>query len=189
MFYQGDELKGTSIDTKKCTSGINKQIHRINETGDITFVKTGLEHSYQTIPKLVLSGYKSPRFYHDKKGEYGVIGNDQHFILGSNLNKVEDYFKTKLSALLLTNIKYRQKFIEPNYYPDVRTIPIDKITDESLADYFGFTKEEREAIEATEYPKREYKFKEITCADLKGEKEEPKEGGSFFNKTRKHRRT
>lgn len=54
----------------------------------------------------------------------------------------------------------------------VRKIKLDTITDETLADYFGFTKEEREAINATEYPKREYKFKEITCAELKGEKAE-----------------
>jgi hypothetical protein len=100
------------------------------------------------------------------------------------LNKLEDYFKTKLSALLLANIKYRMKFIDPKYYPDIRSLPIEKITDETLADYFGFTKEEREAINATEYPKREYKFKEITCAELK--KEKASEGGSTqFNKTRK----
>jgi hypothetical protein len=41
-----------------------------------------------------------------------------------------------------------------------------------LADYFGFTKDERAAIEAIEYPKLEYKFQEITCAQLKGDKAE-----------------
>ena len=71
----------------------------------------------------------------------------------------------------------------------MRTLPLEKITDETLADYFGFTKEEREAINATVYPKREYKFKEITCAQLKGEKVE-QEGGarSKYGRTRKARR-
>ena len=103
------------------------------------------------------------------------------------------YFNTKLSALILKYVKYRQEFIEPRYYPDVRKLPLDKITDETLADYFGFTKEEREAINATEYPKREYKFKEITCAQLKGEKEEAGDsdaegGGKQRRFTRKVRR-
>jgi hypothetical protein len=197
LFYQADKHKGSSIDSKKCEKGSNKQIHRINESGQITFVKTAIVHPNQQQPKIVLSGYKSPRFYYDKRGEYGLIGSHQHYILGDNLDKVAEYLDTKLSALLVANIKYDQKFIEPKYYPDVRTLPLEKITDETLADYFGFTKEEREAINATEYPKREYKFKEITCAQLKGEKEEaddePAEGGGGGGKprrtTRKVRRT
>jgi hypothetical protein len=76
----------------------------------------------------------------------------------------------------------------------ISTLPLEKITDETLADYFGFTKEEREAINATEYPKREYKFKEITCAQLKGENKEAAnsdaEGGGVKQRrfTRKLRR-
>ena len=98
---------------------------------------------------------------------------------------LEDYFKTKLSAILLKHTKYDQEFIEPKYYPDVRALPLKIINDETLADYFGFTKEERASINATAYPKRQYKFKEITCAQLKDKK--AKEGG-FLNKTRKTNR-
>jgi hypothetical protein len=190
LFYQGDSHKGTSITTAKCINGNFKQIHRINESGQITFIKTSLEHPDQSKPKIILSGYKSPRFFYDKKGEYGLIGSHQHYFNGDKLNKLEAYFKTKLSALLLTHIKYDQKFIEPKYYPDVRELPLDTINDETLADYFGFTKEERAAIEATEYPKREYKLKEITCAELR--KETTTEGGSYpthrFTQTRKQRK-
>jgi len=56
----------------------------------------------------------------------------------------------------------------------------------SLADYFGFNKEERAAIEATEYPKREYKFKEITCAEVKGEQESQNSGRVTRKKRTKH---
>jgi hypothetical protein len=99
------------------------------------------------------------------------------------------YFKTKLSALILKYVKYRQEFIEPRYYPDVRGLDLDKINDETLADYFGFTKDERAAIEAIEYPKREYKFKVVTCAELKGEKDDDdeKEGGARNITRRKSR--
>ena len=147
---------------------------------------------YLDQPKIYIDGINYPRFYYDKEGKYGVIDQNQFYIIGKNLNKQSDYFKTKLSALLLKYIKYRQDFIEPRYYPDVRTLPLEKITDETLATYFGFTKEECAAINATEYPKREYKFKEITCAELKGEKEDTvsdaEGGGSERRFTRKARR-
>ena len=183
LFYEADDLHVTSIDMEKCNRGENKQIHRINEDGEITFTKTAVVHKDQHNPKLYLSGYQTPRFYHDKAGNYGLIGSHQHYFTGNKLDRLEDYFKTKLSALLLKHTKYDQEFIEPKYYPDVRELPIAKITDETLADYFGFTKEERAAIEATEYPKREYKFKEMTCAQLKGEKES-QEGGRVTRKRR-----
>ena len=187
LFYESDELKVTSIKSDNCSAGSNKQIHRISESGEISFIKTSIEHKDQHKPKLYLSGYQNPRFYYDKDGVYGLIGSHQHYFIGNELDKLEDYFKTKLSAILLKHIKYDQEFIEPKYYPDVRNLPLKKITDETLADHFGFTKEERAAINATEYPKREYKFKESTCAEIKNEKE-PTEGGAF-NKTRKNRRS
>ena len=188
LFKDSEDYHTSAIASAKCKSGKYKQIHRITNDGDITYIKTDIIHPKQNIPKIILSGAKFPRFLYDKEGEYGLIGNDQHYFLGDNLNKLEDYFKTKLSAVLLANIKYRMKFIDPKYYPDVRTLPIDKITDETLADYFGFTKSERAAIEATEYPKREYKFKVITCAQLKGEKDDDeKEGGSRRFTRRKSR--
>ena len=93
--------------------------------------------------------------------------------------------------MLLNYIKYTQEKIEPGYYPDVRELQLDTITDESLADYFGFTKEEREAIKVVEYPKVAYKMKEISCSELKKETA----GGSYeqsrkrFAKTRKVHRS
>jgi hypothetical protein len=190
----------SSIQQKTCENGVNKQIHRITDEGNIAFVKTGNLHKYQKTPKIILNGSKYPRYFYDKKGEYGLIGSHQHYFIGNQLDKIEDYFKTKLSAVLLSSLKYDMDYIEPKYYPDITKLRLDKITDETLADYFGFTKEEREAINATEYPKREYKFKEITCAQLKGEKEDKKEddtdtntsteGGSRSRRfTRKIRRT
>ncbi len=186
LFKDSEDYYTSAIASAKCKTGKHKQVHRITNDGDITYIKTDIMHQKQNVPKIILSGAKFPRFLYDKTGEYGIIGNDQHYFVGDDLDKLEDYFKTKLSALLLANIKYRMKFIDPKYYPDIRTLPLEKITDETLADYFGFTKEEREAINATEYPKREYKFKEITCAQLKGEKDddgddeesESKKGGS-----------
>lgn len=183
LFLNTDTVKSTAI--KTCTPGPNKQIIGIYENGEIKYVKTSETHPLKNNPKIIINGYTFPRYFYDKDGEYGKFSKDgtNFIIVGDNLKKVQDYFDTKLSAMLLNYIKFTQKKIDPKYYPDVRTLPLDKINDETLSDYFGFTKEERAAIEATEYPKREYKFKEVTCAQLKGEKdddgEEPesKEGG------------
>jgi hypothetical protein len=187
LFNNSEGYYTSAIADAKCKTGKYKQVHRITNDGDITYVKTDIMHQKQDVPKIILSGAKYPRFLYDKTGEYGLIGTHQNYFIGEDLDKIEKYFKTKLSALLLANIKYDMKYIEPKYYPDVRKIKLDVITDETLADYFGFTKEERAAINATEYPKREYKFKEITCAGLKKKKVPAAEGGasSRYNKTRK----
>lgn len=190
LFGDSPDYITHSISQKLCESGEHKQIHRISDKGDITFVKTTNIHKYQTIPKIILNGFRYPRYFYDKKGEYGVIGSHQHFFIGRDLDRLEAYFKTKLSAVLLSSLKYDMDYIEPKYYPDIRALPLETINDDSLADYFGFSAKERAVIMATEYPMREYKPKEITCAQLN--KEEPAaEGGARRNKygrTRKNRR-
>ena len=187
LFLETDSIKSTTV--KKCEHGSNKQIIGIYESGDIHIIKTSEKHPLSSIPKIIINGYTYPRYYYDKLGQYGKYSKDgtNFIIIGEDLDKIKEYFDTKLSALLLNYIKFTQKKIDPKYYPDVRTLPLKKITDETLADYFGFTKEERAAINATEYPKRHYKFKEITCAELKKEKEQDR--GSRFQTTRKTKRT
>ena len=178
LFMKTDTIKSTAV--KGCNAGSNKHIIGIYESGDIKFVKTSEKHPLSGIPKIIINGYTYPRYYYDKDGEYGKFSKDgtNFIIVGEDLHKVKAYFDTKLSALLLNYIKFTQKKIDPKYYPDVRTLPLEKISDETLADYFGFTEGERKAIDATQYPKREYNFKEVTCAQLKGEK--GMEGGSHI---------
>jgi hypothetical protein len=174
-------LKTTTV--KGCIHGNYKHIIGVYEDGTIRYVKTDVIHPLHNIPKVVINGYTYPRYFYDKKGEYGKYPKDgtNFIIVGEKLDKIVDYFNTKLSALLLNYIKYTQKKIDPQYYPDIRDIPVDKITDSTLADYFGFTEKERAAIEAVQYPKREYTLTEVSCAELK------KEGGAYNrnNVTRK----
>ena len=106
---------------------------------------------------------------YDKKGEYGIYEKGQrHYFIGPELDKINDYFKTKLSTLLLRYIKFEQDFIKPDYFPDVRTIELDTINDDTLADYFGFTKEERKEIEEMPYPihPTSEKIIKLTCSQL-----------------------
>jgi hypothetical protein len=160
----GEDLQSKPV--KSCSRGLYPHILTIDQKGVIKRVRTNEKHEYQNTPKLFLFGYEDPRFYYDKTGNFGAIGNGHHYFIGKNLDKLEKYFNTHLAGLLLHYVKYRQKHIEPKFYPDVRSLPID-ITDESLADYFGFTQKEREAILAHPIVDREYTFQDITCDTLR----------------------
>jgi hypothetical protein len=163
-FQNSNDYKINSI--KECKSGSNKQIYRIDMYDRIKFVKTSAIHPEQNTPKIVLYGNHWPRIYYDKEGKYGLIGQHQNYFVGKNLQKLVDFFKTKLSALLLKNIKYEQEFIAPRFLPDIRNLPINIINDETLASYFGFSSKERNLINLTEFPKREFKFTEMTCSEI-----------------------
>jgi hypothetical protein len=189
LWKDTDDYKQKGLNKKDCVSGGSyKNIQKIGNDGLIYIIKSSKELDTLKYPKIYIDGYHYPRYFYDKDGEYGIIDQNQHYLIGENLDKQEMYFKTKLSALILKYVKYRQEFIEPRYYPDVRGLELDKINDETLADYFGFTKEDRDAIEATEYPKREYNFKEITCAQLKDEKDDDEKEGGARNVTRRKSR-
>jgi hypothetical protein len=166
--------------TTSCNPGLHKQIKGIYDNGYIEFVKTSEKHKDQELPKIIISAATYPRIYYDTKGEYGVIGSGPNYWIGSEkeLKLLQSFLKTKLAAFLTKELRFRQGFVEFKYFPDITTLNLEDMTDETLADYFGFTKEERVEINATEYPKREYKFKEITCAQVKGEKADADDGST-----------
>jgi hypothetical protein len=165
-----------------CEPGPHKQIKGIYDTGDIQVVKVLKKHVDQELPKIIVSGATYPRAYYDEKGEYGLIGTGVNYWVGNNkqLNRINSFLKTKLAAFLTRELRFRQGFVEFKYFPDITEVDIKKITDEN---YFNFTKEEEAVIEETDYPRREYKFKELTCGQLKGEKE-----GGARNVTRRKSR-
>ena len=141
-------------------------------------MQTDEKHPLFETPKLFIDGYTYPRFFYDKDGAFGVIDQNQHYLIGKDLDKQVAYFKTKLSALILKYVKYRQEFIEPRYYPDVRELELETINDDTLADYFGFTQTERRYIQSSHYPNKEFKLHVSEC----------KQAGGYRHKTRKLRR-
>jgi Eco57I restriction-modification methylase len=173
-------FKHKSVD---CKPGEHKQISGIYEDGTINIVKTAKPHDDANKPKIIISGRNYPRIYIDD-GKYGLVGSGVNYWIGDNLKILESFLKTKLAAFLTKELKFRQDFVEFKYFPDITKIDIKKISDETLADYFKFTKEEKNIIESTEYPKKEYKFVEIKC---------PESGGStprkFKHKTRKNKKS
>jgi len=179
---------------KECDDkGNNKLITILEEKGVIKYVNSSKPHPDQNTPKVIIGGTYTPIVLFDKKGEYGLYQKGQRsYFIGSELEKINDYFKTKLSTMLLEYVKFEQNFIKPSYFPDVRSINIKTINDDTLADYFEFTAEERKEIAKMHDPIHPNgdKIIKITCAQLRGEKEEPAEESraNARRRTRKLRR-
>jgi hypothetical protein len=189
LFGNGDGLKHTTIN--HCNdSGQYKLITILEDSGEIKYIKSSVAHPDQGIPKVIVGGVPKPIVLFDREGEYGLFSRGQrHYFIGPGLEKINDYFKTKLSTYILRNVKFEQGFIKPSYYPDVRALPLEKINDDTLADYFGFTAEERREIAEMPdpiHPKSD-KIINITCAQLN--KEKPAAGGYRVRYTRKIRRS
>jgi hypothetical protein len=124
------------------------QITDIHQDGSLEYVMSKTPHIHQEQPKIVVGGLHTPVVFWDRKGEYGIFAKGQrNYFVGSpaELRAVNAFFQTKLSSLLLNNVKFEQDFIRPAYFPDVRYIE-GPITDETLADLYGFTKAEKAAI-------------------------------------------
>ena len=197
LFGNGEGLKHNSI--KECSNtGSHKLITILEDTGEIKYVTSSVAHPDQTTPKVIVGGIPKPIVLFDKDGEYGIYKKGQrHYFVGDHLNKINDYFKTKLSTYILKFAKYEQKFIKPAYYPDVRVIPEDelkdnegnitrKINEETLANYFGFNETEKDEIDKMPLPIHPGpdKIIKISCNDLKkksseeGNSDDETEGGS-----------
>ena len=102
--------------------------------------------------------------YIDYTGQYGICNRDSYVILcddTSVLERLSQFFKTKTALYLFESTRYRMKYLEKYIFqllPDITKLsdfPHD-ITDESIADYFGYTLEERSAIQNLH--KKQYTF-------------------------------
>jgi hypothetical protein len=182
---------------KQCNDlGKYKLITILEDSGEIKYINSSVAHPDQNTPKIIVGGVPKPIVLFDKEGDYGLFARGQrHYFVGEGLDKIYDYFKTKLSTFILRNVKFEQGFIKPSYYPDVRSIDLHIINDKTLADYFDFTPEERKEIEQMPdpiHPKAD-KIIKITCAQLKSKKAEggdydPEKSGKQRRFTRKVRR-
>ena len=134
------------------SGGKYKLISDIHDSGSMDYVLSSVPHADQFEPKVIIGGIHKPIVYYDKAGEIGIFAKGQrHYFVGAHLDKINDFFKTKLSTLLLNFIKFEQDFIRPNFYPDVQDFP-GKITDASLAAYYGFTKKEMDIVDSMTHP-------------------------------------
>ena len=90
----------------------------------------------------------------DKDGKYGISNRDAYVIESNNIDYLErlsSFFKTKTALYLFEATRYRMKYLEKYVFqviPDIcklKHFP-KEITDDTIATYFGFSDEEKEAI-------------------------------------------
>lgn len=189
VFGNGSGLLHKTI--KQCNdSGSHKLITILEDSGEIKYVNSSVEHPDQQTPKVIVGGTPKPIVLFDRDGKYGLYAKGQrHYFIGDHLNKINDYFKTKLSTYLLRNVKFEQGFIKPSYFPDIRAIPEDKlknkdgkfeINDETLANYFEFDEAEKGEIDKMPLPihPKPNMIINISCADLKKKSSEEDDSDS-----------
>ena len=90
----------------------------------------------------------------DKTGIYGISNRDSYVIESDNIDYLErlcQFFSTKTALYLFEATRYRMKYLEKYVFqviPDICKLNgfPNCITDDSIAFYFGFTDEEKSAI-------------------------------------------
>lgn len=130
---------------------VYRHISDIHQDGSMEYVRSTSPHPHQDDPKVIVGGTHTPVVFVDNvrgRGRYGLYAKGQrNYFVGTptDLKAIEALFRTRLSTLLMNAIKFEQDFIRPGYFPDVRILASKgvPITDEGLADAFGFTKTER----------------------------------------------
>ena len=109
---------------------------------------------YHGVKKLIMAHKMYGFPYIDYSGCYGISNRDNYvYISDSNydLEKIRDFFSTKTALFLFECTRYRMKYLEKyifNLIPNILKLPNfpDKITDETITDYFNFSLLERKAI-------------------------------------------
>ena len=104
--------------------------------------------------KLILAHkmYGFPFF--DEFGEYGISSRDNYVMLNEDykaLLRNQLLLSTKFAIYLFESTRYRMKYLEKyvfQFIPDISNIPDfpNKIDDDTLCEYFGLNKEEKEEI-------------------------------------------
>jgi hypothetical protein len=111
--------------------------------------------AFSGVPKLVLAHKMYGFPYFDIHGTYGISNRDNYIILKENyfdLFRLKKFLSTKTALYLFEATRYRMKYLEKYAFqliPDITRLPDfpTNINDESIADYFGFDKTDRAAIQ------------------------------------------
>ena len=160
-------LKGVNFSLTKSKKFPHSNIKtcRLNGSSpylDINYSNKECRYAHQ--PKLVLAHKMYGFPFYDKDGEYGISNRDNYVILGKTeqeFEKLKDFLSTKTALYLFEGTRYRMKYLEKYVFqliPDISNLSDfpKNITDESIADYFKFDKEERLKIQ--QFHKKTYQF-------------------------------
>lgn len=112
---------------------------------------SNIKCSYHGIPKLVLAHKMYGFPYYDKNGVFGISNRDNYVIINKQDNeliKLQQFLSLKIAFLIYETTRYRMKYLERyafEFIPDITKIKDfpDKITEDSVADFFNFNNLER----------------------------------------------
>lgn len=147
---------------RSCQTTTNPAAYRlisdIHQDGSMEYVLSKTPHPHQAASKVIVGGLHTPVIFSDTKdgrGQYGIYAKGQrNYFVGTqaDLRAITAFFRTRLATLLLNAVKFEQDFIRPGFFPDVRVLATKgvPITDEGMADVFGFTKAQRAQVQT--YP-------------------------------------
>ena len=90
----------------------------------------------------------------DIEGKWGISRRDNYIILDkshSNLTKIQQFLSTYFALYVFEATRYRMKYLEKyafQFLPDIVKITDfpDVINDATIADYFGFSMQEKNSI-------------------------------------------
>jgi hypothetical protein len=94
--------------------------------------------------------------YFDEFGTFGISNRDNYVICNRTKEDIEimkAFFSTKTALYLFESTRYRMKYLEKYAFeliPDITQFADfpNTIDDDTIADYFGFDKLERQSIKA-----------------------------------------
>ena len=159
--------KKVSISKTKTDKHLYKNIktcHLKNLTPEIIYEYSDKPLPYYDKLKLVLAHkmYGFPVIDREKK--YGISNRDNYVFISQDINKLErikQFLSTKFALFLYETTRYRMKYLEKYIFqliPDITNI-LDfpnKITDETISEYFELSIEERNSI--NNLHKKQYNF-------------------------------
>lgn len=151
----------TSISTKYGGLTPHKNIRTCLLDGNTPCIEveySNKELAYSGQAKVIMAHKMYGFPFMDKLGEYGISNRDNYVIL-DDLEVWYDFLSTKTARYIFESARYRMKYLEREafgFIPNVvklEDFPLKNITDETIADYFGFSEKERFVISLC----REYK--------------------------------
>lgn len=159
--------KNVSISKIKTEKHLYKNIRTCklkNLTPEIIYEYSDKPLPYYNKLKLVLSHkmYGFPVI--DREKLYGISNRDNYVFLSKDINilkKIKDFLSTKFALYVYNATRYRMMYLEKYIFqllPNIINIPDfpSNISDNTIADYFNLTNEERNSI--LKLHKKQYNF-------------------------------
>lgn len=101
-------------------------------------------------PKLIIANKTSFKGSYIDNGRLGLTGSNKFYVLGNNHHILQNLLNFKIASVVCSSTKYSMGFLDREaftFIPDIRKLPNpEEITEESLYEMIGLSKEEIESM-------------------------------------------